>query len=403
LAFLCFPLLSPAAPASAADEPCSVTLQSGDDVGQAASRGRVVCLAPGTYNPFVIDRTSVNGVTVRGLDPERSVVQTSSSADVVVYGANNATLSNLTVRGPKGVYVARSTGVTLDRVRVDSAALAVHIDESSTATLSNVAISHASEVGLLVRNNASVEGSGLSVTDSTLVAVAAAKNANSLTLRDSEVARAGKGPGIFAGISGCAELEAATLDISPCFYSNPGSYLSQTKVLLERVKVHDGPGTGLVFFPGVTAEVHGVEVTGWGLTGMFAWGSTVHVAGGTFDQNEENAIEYRAFPDPRTSVMLRAKGSMEDTTIRRTKPYKGNVLGGGVVVQGAELSFTRSVISENAAFGLVYDNGASGQITDSRITQNADTGVCVLPGNNVEVRTTEITGNSNNDPRFCAA
>src|SRR6478672_6862976 len=286
LALLCLPIFSPPSPASATDEPCSVTLQSGDDVGQAASRGRVVCLAPGVYNPFVIDRTSINGVTVRGLDPVRSVVQTSSSADVIVYGANNATLSNLTVRGPKGVYVARSTGVTLDRLRVDGAALAVHVDDSSTATLNDVAISHASEVGLLVRNNASVEGSGVSVSDSTLVAVAAVKNANSLTLRDSEVARAGKGPGIFAGISGCAELEAATMDISPCFYANPGSYLSQTKVLLERVKVHDGPGTGLVFFPGVTAEVHGVEVTGWGLTGMFAWGCTVHVANATFDVNE---------------------------------------------------------------------------------------------------------------------
>jgi len=52
---------------------------------------------------------------------------------------------------------------------------------------------------------------------------------------------------------------------------------------------------------------------------------------------------------------------------------------------------------------LIYDNGASGQIVDTSVKQNADTGVCVLPGNNVEVRTTEITGNSNNDPRACAA
>jgi hypothetical protein len=224
-----------------------------------------------------------------------------------------------------------------------------------------------------------------------------------LTLRDSDVVRAGKGPGIFAGMPGCAELEAATLDISPCFYANPGSYLSRTTVVLERVKVRDGPGTGLVFFPGVTADVRSVDVTGWGLTGMFAWGSVVNVSGSTFDGNEENAIEYRAFPDPRSNVMSRAMGNIWDTTIRRTKPYKTGVLGGGVVVQGAELNFLRSVISENTAFGLVYDNNASGQIVDSRITQNADTGVCVLPGNNVEVRTTEVAGNANNDPRACAS
>jgi len=362
-----------------------------------------VCLSAGTYNPFVIDRASLNGVTVRGLDPERSVIQTSSSSDVIVYGAANVTLSNLTVRGPKGIYVARSTGVTLDRLRVEGATLAVHVDDNASATLTNVAISRASEVGLLVRNNSSVDGSGVSVTDATLVGVAAVKNANSLTLRDSEVARAGKGPGIFAGITGCAELEAATLDISPCFYANPGGYLSQTKVVLERVNVHDGPGTGLVFFPGVTADVRGSEVTGWGLTGMFAWGSTVNVSNATFDVNQENAIEYRAFPDPRSNVMVRAKGNIWDSTIRRTKPYQGKLLGGGVVVQGAELSFLRSVISENAAWGLIYDNGASGQIVDTSVKQNADTGVCVLPGNNVEVRTTEITGNSNNDPRACAA
>ena len=149
----------------------------------------------------------------------------------------------------------------------------MQVDDNASATLSNVAITHSPEVGLLVRNNASVEGSGVQVLDSTLVAVAAAANANSLTLRDSEVARA-KGPGVFAGISGCAELAAATLDISPCFYSNPGHYLSQTKVLLERVNLHNGTETGLVFFPGVTADVRSVQVTGWGLTGLFGLGLT---------------------------------------------------------------------------------------------------------------------------------
>src|SRR5205823_4587542 len=94
LLVLIIPFFSSGPRASAAEEPCSVTLQSGDDVGQAASRGRVVCLTPGTYNAFVIDRTSTNGVTVRGLDPVRSVIQTSSSSDVIVYGANNVTLSN---------------------------------------------------------------------------------------------------------------------------------------------------------------------------------------------------------------------------------------------------------------------------------------------------------------------
>src|SRR3954466_14882436 len=101
LLLLILPFISSAPPALAADEPCSVTLQSGDDVGQAASRGRVVCLAAGVYNAFVIDRASMNGVTVRGLDPVRSVIQTSSSSDIVIYGAPNVTLSNLTVRGPK--------------------------------------------------------------------------------------------------------------------------------------------------------------------------------------------------------------------------------------------------------------------------------------------------------------
>jgi hypothetical protein len=74
-----------------------------------------------------------------------------------------------------------------------------------------------------------------------------------------------------------------------------------------------------------------------------------------------------------------------------------------VVVQGADLSFLRASITENAAFGVVYDNGASGQVVESRIAQNGDTGVCVLPGNQVEVRSTEIVDNLNNDPRACAA
>lgn len=403
LTLLCLPTFLINPKSTSAQTPCSVILQPGNDIGRAASQGRVVCLTAGTYNPFVVDRTSVNGVTVVGLDPGRTFIQTSSSADIVVYGAQGVTLRNFTVRGPKGIYVSRSSGVTLDGLRVDDAALAVHVDENSTATLSNVTIARPGEVGLLVRNGASVDGRGVSISDAALVGVAAVKNAASLTLHDSEVARAGKGPGIFAGITGCAELAAATLDISPCFFANAGSYISRTQVVLERVNVHDGPGTGLVFFPGVSADVRGSQITGWGLTGMFAWGSTVNVSGSTFDVNEENAIEYRAFPDPRSSILLRATGNIWDTTIRRTKPYQGNVLGGGVVAQGADLSFLRSTISENAAFGLVYDNGAAGQIVDSRIVQNADTGVCALANSRVDVRTTEITGNYNNDPRACAA
>src|SRR4051812_22682728 len=171
LLLLCLPFVLAAPHALAADEPCSVTLQSGDDIGQAASRGRVVCLAPGTYNPFVIDRSSMGGVVVRGLDPVRSVIQTSSSSDVIVFGAPGVTLSNFTVKGPKGVYVARSTGVTLDRLRVDGATIGVQVDDNAAATLSGVSITHSAEVGLLVRNNASVEGSGVQVLDSTLVAV----------------------------------------------------------------------------------------------------------------------------------------------------------------------------------------------------------------------------------------
>ena len=114
------------------------------------------------------------------------------------------------------------------------------------------------------------------------------------------------------------------------------------------------------------------------------------MSGSTFDENVENAVEYRAFPDPRSSVMVRAKGSIEDTTIRRTKPWTGDILGGGVVVQGAELNFMRATITENAAWGVIFDNGASGQIVDSRISQNRDTGVCILPGNKVEVRTVRL-------------
>jgi len=73
------------------------------------------------------------------------------------------------------------------------------------------------------------------------------------------------------------------------------------------------------------------------------------------------------------------------------------------VVQGAELNFARATITENAAWGVIFDNGASGQIVESHISQNSDTGVCVLPGNQVEVRNTEITGNTSNDPRACSS
>lgn len=386
----------------AAETDCDGTAQPGDNIAASIGNlgsGRMLCLVAGTYQSFAVTDGHGTGVTIRGAGVGSTFIDASGN-DLVLIGNSQMTVSNLSVRG--NVYVARSRGFSLSSVRVERAGVGVHIDDNSDARLSSVTISGSSDVGLLVRSGSTVDGSDVHVLDSAAVGVAAVANAGSLSLRDSEVGRGGSGPGIFAGISGCADLGAGSLDVPSCFYANLGGYVAHTAVTLERVSLHDGPGTGLVLFPGVTAEVRQTEVTGWGLTGMFVWGATAHVSQSNFHDDVEHAIEYRSYPRPDGIIVAKASGVVEDTVVRASRPLPDGALGGGMIAQAAEMSLARDTVSDNAGIGVLYENGSSGQVSGSTITNNGHTGLCINRGNAVTVAAdTSISGNAGNDPHGC--
>jgi hypothetical protein len=359
-----------------------------------------VCLAAGVYPAFAVTRAAA-GVSVRGAGADATTIQAQGGDAVVLIGLDRLTLSGLAVEGgaPAGIYAARSSGLVVRDVRVTSAALGVHIDEASSATLENVTTQRSGDVGLLVRRGATVTGDGVRVHDSGGPGVAAVAGAGALELRWSEILRAA-GPGLFAGISGCGDLGAGTLDVPPCFYDNLNAYITDTTVTLDQVAVADGPGTGLVFFPGVRARLSAIDVRRQELTGLFVWGAEVDIASSTFDDNVEHAIEYRAYPDPRGDVLRPAIGSIRDSTVERSRPLPGPVLGGGILAQGARLDVIGTTVRNHAAIGASYVNGSSGVVAAS-ITGNGDAGLCIDAGSTVEVRDTTLTANASDDPNAC--
>ena len=515
-----------------ASGPCATTVAPGQDIGRAVSEapaGATVCLAPGVHRPFAVAHVRP-GVTLKGDGPDSTAIQAEHRDGVDLTDLEGFTLTGVTVRGgnPAGIYAARARSLTLRGVRVESAAIAMHVEAGTTAELTDVTSAGSNDFGLLIRRGAGVTGRQVRVLDHRGIGVGAVDTPGPLTLSDSEVARAagpgrgdnmvlngwerfslanvtvrggnpagvyvarareltlrgvraeaavfglhldhnavasaedvtltgstgvglllqrggtltgrevrvldtpgtgvsvinGPGPltlrdseigrvaaaGLFAGVAGCADLPPASLDVPDCFYQDLQAQISTARVLLERVQLHETGSPCLVFFPGVRAEVRDSTLTRCELTGLFAWGAVADVSGTVFEDNAEHALEYRAFPDPRGTVMLAAEGTIQDSLVHATRPLEGAilgaagpgpVLGGGILAQGARLTLLRNEVSDNRDIGVAFVNGSGGEVAENRILNNGSLGLCILPGSSVVVRDNAIAGNRSDHPNAC--
>lgn len=328
----------------------------------------------------------------------------SRGESLVLNGWDRFSLSNVSIHGgnPAGVYVAQAKELRLHNVQIDGANFGVHVDNNAVADLEDVTVSGSTGVGLLAQRGGALTGARVHVLDTNGTGVSAINGAGLLTLRDSEIARVAAA-GLFAGVAGCADLPPASLSVPPCFYEDLPGQVSTERVLLERVSLTDTAGPCLVFFAGVHADLRDSTMLRCELTGLFAWGAVVNVSGSHFEDNAEHALEYRAFPDPRGDVTLRASGLVEGTTVHATRPLQGAilgaagpgpVLGGGVLAQGADLTLRDDEVSENHAIGLSFVNNSTGVVERSRILKNGDLGVCFVPGVSVTLRESVIAGNA---------
>jgi hypothetical protein len=287
-------------------------------------------------------------------------------------------------------------------VRVEAAGHGVHLDEGTTARLTDVTIARTADSGLLVRHGASVTAERLRVPESSGSGVAVIAGAGAVVLRDAEVG-ATPGPALFAGSPGCGNLAAGTLEVPRCFLDDPDAYVSDIDLTIDGLAVRDGPGPGVVLYPGVRADLRRVSVAGRRLSGLFAWGARVDVAEGTFDGNVEQAIEFRAYPDPRGNVRRQATGSITDAAVRGTLPLGGPVLGGGIVARGAQLAVRHSRVADNAGVGIAFMNGAGGEIVANTVTGNGGAGICLGPDVTVVETDNELAGNLTDAVGRCPA
>lgn len=330
---------------------------------------------------------------------------------IVLNGFERFSLSNVSVRGgnPAGIYVANARDLQLRGVRIAAAVFGLHLDQNTNATIDDLSITGSTGVGFLIQRGGTATAGAVRVLDTAGTGISLINGAGALTLRDSEIARIAAA-GLFAGVAGCADLPPASLEVPPCFYQDLQSQISTIRVTLERVSMADTRAPCLVFFAGVRAEVRDSTLVRCELTGLFAWGATADVRGTTFEDNAEHALEYRAFPDPRGAVLREAAGTIEDSTIRNTRPLEGAilgdagpgpVLGGGILAQGARLTVRRTEVSANRDIGVSYVNRSTGEIAGNRIVNNGGAGLCIVAGVSVTLRDNTVTGNRTNDLNAC--
>jgi hypothetical protein len=164
----------------------------------------------------------------------------------------------------------------------------------------------------------------------------------------------------------------------------------------------------VIFFPGTKATLLRNRINDNRLTGLFVWGADVSALLNRFERNEEHAVEYRAYPEPRLpahvpgSIVLRAKGSFLGNIVKDTAPL-GSILGGGLLSQGGRLIVRDNTFMRNAGIGVSFVNGAEGEIASNHIMWNDGSALCLFRAGSVEVGRNVIGGNLSDEPGVCAA
>lgn len=226
---------------------CAATLSPGADITRAvdeAEAGATLCLAAGVHRAVKVNRARP-GLTLRGGGAE-TVILADPRDGIDITQTDRFTLADLTVRGgdPAGVYASRATSLTLRKVRVESAAIGIHLEGGSSATLTEVTISRSTDFGLLARRGASANAAGLRVLERTGIGVGAVDVPGSMTLTDVEIGRAaGNARGEGMVLNGFERFALSNVMIAG---GNPaGMYVAKARELSLRGVRVDGATFGL--------------------------------------------------------------------------------------------------------------------------------------------------------------
>jgi hypothetical protein len=286
-------------------------------IDQARS-GAVVCMDAGVYRgPIVVFGKS--GVTVRGAGVQRTIVAGGTRDGVVVLNSSDVTIENMTLfmGNPANAYVGNSRNVWLRGIDAGAGNIGMHFDDRSSGTVGDSFIYAMRGDGVLVRRGAALTVERNWIFDNLGVGVSTV-GGDGATKVVRNIISNNRGAGVFAGQPPCAPLVPASIDAPGCFLANLGGYMSSASVTLDSNIVQWSGSTGIVMFPGTWLTMRGNHVWANHLSGLFAWGATVASDGDEYAFNDENAIELRAYPDPRYAgggFPLRTVGTLDRNDI----------------------------------------------------------------------------------------
>ncbi len=370
----------------------------------AAGAGDVVCLGAGVFRgPIVVAGKS--GITISGAGKFQTIVAGGQNDGIVIIDSEGVTVEDLTLYAGKvaNAYVGRSTDVVLRRLDIGAGGIGVHVDDASTAMLSESFISAMTGDGVLLRRGSGALIERNWIFNNAGVGVSAVGNTGVTSLVRNIISD-NRGPGIFAGAPPCAGLPGASLSVPACFTRDPGAYIASAQLTLDTNIIQASGSTGIVLFPGTRATMQGNRVWRNHMTGLFAWGADVTSSADDYDGNDEHAMEIRGYPDPRAvgPGYRGASAHIDNTDVRNTLVWpQTGTLGGGVLAQGAIVDLTNSRVYGNAGVAVSYQTGSTGRVDGNAVHDNRGAAICLLGAGSVIVGLNQVFKNATDKVGAC--
>jgi parallel beta-helix repeat protein len=331
-------------------------------------------------------------VSVRALSDGVNIVGTRTRPAVSIE-ADRFTLAGVVVREgtPMALRAVDAEGLLLRNVRVEQAGVGIVLDSVRGSRLEDVSINMPIDAGLVVANRSSVTTERLNVTGGG-IGVAALSDGTSLTMRGGRI-EGSHGPAIFAGVLGCADVAAATVEVPRCYYDDAARYISSVRITLDDVTVNDGPGAGVVLYPGVTAQLNRTNIFGRGRGGLLTWGADVVATDSLIEANWEFGVAVRAYPHPGAQGFPRAAGRLVRTTVRSTRSLNARIGGNGVIGAGAQVSVRESTLIWNDSAGIAMTEASTGELLNNTVTENRGIAICISADSTVAESGNRLSGN----------
>jgi hypothetical protein len=384
---------------------CTITLAPGGDISAAiadAPSRATLCLAAGEHRPFVAGSTAPRGLTVQGAGAG-TVIAGSETEAAVAIEAEGFSLADVTLRGgsPAALYTREARSLTVRGVTVGQAGVGLLLDEGTEARLEDVGVSETTDAGVVLRGRATATATRLNVSAGGGTGVAALLDGARLTLLGGRI-EGGAGPAVFAGVPGCADVGMGTVETPRCFTDFPEGYVADARVTLADVTIDDGPGRGVVAFPGAQVDLLRTAVNGRLEGGLFAWGARAIVTESVFDSNWASGIELRGYPDAAGGTVAQAVGTIRRTTIRSTQRPDGTLLGDGIVARGSRLSVIDSTVVTGQGDGIAMLAGTTGEASLNHIQDNGGDGICFARDAAILETGNELSGNRSDFITTCS-